>query len=414
MFTEAYNWIVLQMKTNQFFGAAAFASVAAAAFASLKGVPKWIWARFVTIVSYRVVIYQTDELYDSVTLWLRDNHKSKARNVEYSTGSLYSDSPDRNVSIDESGKKAGEILEIPIEDFFYLRKYGRWIRISFGRDKLENANNLKSVYLKHYTFKGIFASRAIRKIVGEINSKYSLSERDPRFFVSNVNYFSYMQTITGKPLSQVVLNRQIKDSIITDINKWIESKAEYDRRGIAHKRGHCYHGPPGTGKTTLARAIAIEYQMDIFTVNLNNVDGDDSLIRMCTEIRPNSILLFEDIDAYFENRSSVNKKSRVTFSGLLNALDGAVNLKSVFIIITTNHIDKLDSALLRPGRIDMIHELGFAKTPEVNEYLSMFYLKDIKLDFEVETSMCNIQNACIANTDDPDAAITEIRKYQLS
>lgn len=412
MFTELYNWIADQMKTNQFFGAAAFASIAAAVFASLKGVPKWIWDRLVTLVSYRVVIYQTDELYDSVTLWIRDHHKSKARNVEYSTGNLYADSSERLILSEENDGGPREILEIPIEDFFYMRMYGKWIRVSFGRDKLESASNLKSVYLKHYTFKGIFASRAIRKLISEINTKYAPSEKEPRFFVSQTNYFAYMQNLTGKPLSQVVLNSELKSAIITDIDQWRDSKSEYERRGIAHKRGHCYHGPPGTGKTTLARAIAIEYGMDVYNVNLNNVDGDDSLIRMCTEIRRKSILLFEDIDAYFENRKTVSKKSQVTFSGLLNALDGAVNLRSVFIIITTNHVDRLDPALLRPGRIDMIHELGFAKTPEVNEYLSMFYLKDIKLDFEIETSMCNIQNACLANTDDPVTAINEIRKYK--
>ena len=81
-----------------------------------------------------------------------------------------------------------------------------------------------------------------------------------------------------------------------------------------------------------------------------------------------------------------------TANAVLNALDGAISLNNVLIIITTNHIEKLDPALLRPGRIDVIKELGFAKTAEAEEYLSMFYLKDIKLDFDIETSMCNIQN----------------------
>jgi chaperone BCS1 len=194
-----------------------------------------------------------------------------------------------------------------------------------------------------------------------------------------------MQTIKGKPLSQVVLNTPLKDSILKDITTWRDSKDEYNRRGIAHKRGHCYFGPPGTGKTTLARAIAIEYEMDVYNVNLNNIDGDDDMLSMFAEVNPNSILLFEDMDAYFDMREKVNKDSKITFSGLLNALDGAISLNNVLIIITTNHIEKLDPALLRPGRIDIIKELGFAKTAEAEEYLSMFYLKDIKLDFDIET-----------------------------
>ncbi len=413
MFNDVYNWIAEQIQTNQFFGAAAFASIAAALFASLKGVPKWIWDRIMTLISYKVTIYQTDELYDYITYWIRDNHKSKARNVEYSTRSVDNDYPEITES-DSKGKKAKEIKEIPIEDFFYLRKYGRWIRISFGRDKLENANNLKSVYLKHYTFKGIFASRSIRKLIKEVNEHYGNVRKDPRFYISRGHYFSYMQNITGKPLSQVVLNNRLKNEILQDINTWKDSKDEYARRGISHKRGHCYFGPPGTGKTTLARAIAMEYEMDVYNVNLNNIDGDDDMISMFSEINPGSILLFEDIDAYFNKRDVINKKSKITFSGLLNALDGAINLNNVLIIFTTNHIENLDPALLRPGRIDVIKEIGMANNPEINEYLTMFYLDDIKIPFDMTTSMCNVQNACLANPDNPSRAIETLRKMLIT
>lgn len=411
MIHEIIDWISVQIKTNQFFGAAAFASIAAALFASLKGVPGWLWDRFVILVSYKVTIYQTDELYDYVTFWIRDNHKSKARNVEYTTRSA---DDDDDITESRSGKKAKEIKEIPIEDFFYLRKYRRWLRISFGRDKLENANNLKSVYLKHYTFKGLFASRSIRKLISEINQHYGNVKREPRFYISRGHYFSYMQNITGKPLSQVVLNPKLKSDILNDVNMWRDSKDEYVRRGISHKRGHCYFGPPGTGKTTLARAIAIEYEMDVYNVNLNNIDGDDDMISMFTEINPNSILLFEDIDAYFDQRNAINKKSKVTFSGLLNALDGAINLNNVLIMFTTNHIEKLDPALLRPGRIDVIKEIGFATNVEVNEYMSMFYLKDIQIPFDCTTPMCNVQNVCLANPEDSDKAISTLQKMLIT
>lgn len=411
MIHEIIDWISVQIKTNQFFGAAAFASIAAALFASLKGVPGWLWDRFVILVSYKVTIYQTDELYDYVTFWIRDNHKSKARNVEYTTRSA---DDDDDITESRSGKKAKEIKEIPIEDFFYLRKYRRWLRISFGRDKLENANNLKSVYLKHYTFKGLFASRSIRKLISEINQHYGNVKREPRFYISRGHYFSYMQNITGKPLSQVVLNPKLKSDILNDVNMWRDSKDEYIRRGISHKRGHCYFGPPGTGKTTLARAIAIEYEMDVYNVNLNNIDGDDDMISMFTEINPNSILLFEDIDAYFDQRNAINKKSKVTFSGLLNALDGAINLNNVLIMFTTNHIEKLDPALLRPGRIDVIKEIGFATNVEVNEYMSMFYLKDIQIPFDCTTPMCNVQNVCLANPEDSDKAISTLQKMLIT
>jgi len=411
MFNEVYNWIVEQIETNQFFGAAAFASVAAALFATLKGVPKKIWDRVIVLISYRVTIYQTDELYDYVTKWISDNHKSKARNVEYSTRSIEDGMSNHSIDFEYSvGKKAKDITEIPIQDFFWMRKYGRWIRVSFGQDKLENASNLKSVYLKNFSFKGVFAAKAIRKLLNEVNQTYGNSKKDPRFFIARDNYFSYMQHIVGKPVSQVVLNKSLKDSILTDINIWRDEKANYERRGISYKRGHCYYGPPGTGKTTLARAIAIEYEMDIYSVSLNNISSDSAMVSMFSEVRPNSILLFEDIDAYFKGRSQINTKSKITFSGLLNSLDGALQLNGVLVILTTNHLENLDPALLRPGRIDLVKEIGFAGREEVEEYLQMFYLQEIKIPFEISTPMCNVQNVCLENPENPKLAIKELEK----
>jgi mitochondrial chaperone BCS1 len=405
---EIIEWTRLQIQTNQFFGAAAFASVLAGIFAYVKGFPNWLWDRILVYTMYRVTIYQTEELYDYIMMWMRDNHKSKTRNVEYTTRTASYDGNEyvKEGSASETDKnQPKKIREIPIEDFFYLRKYGRILRISFGRDKLENANNLKSVYLKHFTIRGFFAARAIRKLIGEINQTYGQRKRDPNLYITNDHYFRHIGSISGKPLSQIVINNKLKQNIISDINTWKSSKDEYIRRGIAHKRGHCYYGPPGTGKTSLSKAIAIEYQMDVYMVNLNNVSGDDDLITMFREVQPNSMILFEDIDAYFDGRSSMNGKSNVTFSGLLNALDGVSALQGILVVITTNHLEKLDPALIRPGRIDKINEIGLATSVEASEYLSMFYNGNYSINLKENTSMCNIQNACLMNLDNVNGAI---------
>jgi chaperone BCS1 len=131
---------------------------------------------------------------------------------------------------------------------------------------------------------------------------------------------------------------------------------------------------------------------------------------MFSEVRPNSILLFEDIDAYFKGRSQINTKSKITFSGLLNSLDGALQLNGVLVILTTNHLENLDPALLRPGRIDLVKEIGFAGREEVEEYLQMFYLQEIKIPFEISTPMCNVQNVCLENPENPELAIKELEK----
>lgn len=413
MIQELFNWIHVQIQTNQFFGAAAFASIGAALFAVLKDVPKNIYNRIVTLITYKAVIYQTDELYDFILMWIRDNHKSKARNVECTLQNKISEQGLESYELSprsEENENTKEIKEVPIEDFFYMRKYRRFLKFSFGREKLENANNLKSVYLKSFTVKGIFASKSIRRLLNEINDQYGLSQKNPRYYTSSYDYFYSLADIKGKPLSQVIINRDLKTEILTDIETWKKSKHEYLRRGIAFKRGHCFYGPPGTGKTTLAKAIALEYKMDVYSVNLRTIRSDEDLTTMFGRIGPGSILLLEDFDSHFEGRESTDPESKVTFSGLLNAIDGVLPLDDVLIIVTTNHIEKLDPALLRPGRIDMVKEIGFATSVEASEYVSMFYQKEYTVRLSKPLSMTNIQNACLSYPHDPKEAIAQIEK----
>jgi mitochondrial chaperone BCS1 len=126
------------------------------------------------------------------------------------------------------------------------------------------------------------------------------------------------------------------------------------------------YGPPGTGKTSFTQAIAGACGLHICYLNLAGGNlNDDSLNTLLNSTEVNSIILLEDIDAIFQGRESVQEKrdggQSVTFSGLLNALDGVRSQEGRILIMTTNHKDKLDPALLRPGRADRCIELGNAK-----------------------------------------------------
>jgi len=107
--------------------------------------------------------------------------------------------------------------------------------------------------------------------------------------------------------------------------------------------------------------------MHICYVNLSSGNFDDDGLNRCLNLAPaNSIILIEDIDSVFVQRESMLKKKfgnsdekncQVTFSGLLNALDGVRAQEGGIIVMTTNHREKLDPALLRPGRCDLQVEL---------------------------------------------------------
>lgn len=122
-------------------------------------------------------------------------------------------------------------------------------------------------------------------------------------------------------------------------------------------------GPPGTGKTSFILAIAGKLNLNICPLNLTDSSiDDDTLCTLLSNLPKRSCVLLEDVDAIFVDRDSVNKdnKCNVSFSGLLNALDGVRSTDGRILFMTTNHKEKLDEALLRPGRADIHVKLNNA------------------------------------------------------
>ncbi|RAL65108.1 hypothetical protein DID88_001214 [Monilinia fructigena] len=104
---------------------------------------------------------------------------------------------------------------------------------------------------------------------------------------------------------------------------------------------------------------------------------DDRLAHFLTKLPPRTLVLLEDADAAFVNRKQVESDgysgATVTFSGLLNALDGVAAGEERIAFLTTNHIDRLDAALIRPGRVDMIERIGEATRYQAAEMWDRFY-----------------------------------------
>lgn len=135
------------------------------------------------------------------------------------------------------------------------------------------------------------------------------------------------------------------------------------------------HGPPGTGKTSFVQAVAAKLKLNICYLNLSggNLD-DDQLNNLLNNSPLKSIILIEDIDAIFLERASVQaQRCRVSFSGLLNALDGVRSQEGRVLIMTTNHPEKLDPALLRPGRADLKIELNNASVMQLQKMYHKFF-----------------------------------------
>ena len=163
-----------------------------------------------------------------------------------------------------------------------------------------------------------------------------------------------------RPISTVIMDNEVKNDILRDVDDFLDQDMQdwYAERGIPYKRGYLLFGPPGTGKSSFSLSLAGKHELDIYTLQLSNI-SDSKLMRLFAELPPRCIVLLEDVDtAGVGRRDSVDAdqetelKSAVTLSGLLNVLDGVSSQEGRILIMTTNHIEHLDEALIRPGRSD--------------------------------------------------------------
>lgn len=239
-----------------------------------------------------------------------------------------------------------------------------------------------------------------------------------------------------RPLNSVILDEGVKERILSDVREFLKRQKWYIDRGIPYRRGYLLYGLPGSGKSSFIQALAGEIDFSIAMINLS-MKGitDDKLLDLLTRLPPRTLLLLEDSDAAFVNRRQVESDGysgpTVTFSGLLNALDGVAAGEERITFLTTNHIDCLDPALIRPGRVDMTVRIGEASRYQASKMWDRFYgdqdqslqgrerflhkLEELSLISDAEgrskpkfhTSTAAIQGLFLFNKDSMDDAISQ-------
>merc|ERR1711994_768985 len=215
-------------------------------------------------------------------------------------------------------------------------------------------------------------------------------------------------------MDSVILPKGIIENVESDMLEFLapETAEWYQTFGIPYKRSYLFHGIPGSGKTSLICALAGNLRRNVcFLAAHHPAFSDDAMKSAMEELPNNSFLIMEDIDSLFVKRQSQSSKSSLTFTGLLNCLDGIGFAKGQIVIMTTNYVDRLDEALIRAGRADMWVEFTKAtdfqlaglfkwfyhKTPEDGEKWAPTFVEGCRKKFKRGVTMCEMQQHFVDN-----------------
>lgn len=223
-----------------------------------------------------------------------------------------------------------------------------------------------------------------------------------------------MPTKDMRSMESVVLPRLTKEDLIQDIQCFFDSRQDYAHLGLPWRRGYLFEGPPGGGKTSLLQAIAGHFGIDLYIMSLANFENDSKLHSAVSAIRPRSLLVFEDIDTFSssnrENHSGEMSGTGITTSGLLNVIDGLMAPNGAIIVLTTNHPEKLDDALVRSGRIDYRIHFGPIGQQELDDFLNLYYPGE---NFDITLGRTDVMAVEIVNVlkrrPDPQQAMLELK-----
>ncbi len=274
MFEELYHYIQTQLQTNQFFSAAFVGTIITGSFIYLKSVPLWIWNKIIRYTTYKVTVYQYDELFDLLEEWMNINHPKTYRNVEATLMDRfeYDSNCKPIISSNNDVKSNNDKLTIFLKQEsvdLWIKYQNRYINIGKNKEKLDRAENLRNVYFSRIELSGIFAEKQINNILQEALKlkKFPKDEIIIKTFDSGYGEYRKCYDVKPKPFENIIINKETKLDLINDIDNFINSKNWYDDRFIKFKRGYCLHGKPGNGKTSLSMAIAHKLNWNYYAIN---------------------------------------------------------------------------------------------------------------------------------------------------
>ncbi len=358
---------------NQFASGGLLLMIIGAIGAYLRAIPSRLWYWFVDQTTMSITVKDEDAAFHWVKQWFAEQKfVQRVRRVDL-------DTTVRSESL--------ALIPAPGSHWFW---YGsRPFRVHFYRS--EDTRGWVPKRSELLLFQTVGRDKSfLTEFVTEIAACHKKHQQVQSCLYVYSDYWERVEGYTARTLESVILKTGERERLLADIEKFKASKSRYRHLGVPYHRGYLFYGPPGTGKTSLISAVAGKFAMSIYAINLTDFN-DRTLMKAINDVPQGSIVLLEDVDCMMATKARRDPEKKpagsppekaedknldkfgVTLSGLLNVLDGFYAPEHVLFMMTTNKIEALDPALLRPGRIDYRLYLGVASEQQKLELYRRFF-----------------------------------------
>lgn len=286
-----------------------------------------------------------------------------------------------------------------------------------------NTTNVNSVMMKGVTILHIETiSMSKKPILILFNTVFPIVENDTLYIKYYRSYWEKTERLINRSFDSIILNKDIKHKITHTIDHFLNNKDYYRKYNIPYKLVMLLYGPPGTGKTSIIKAIANYCQRHICVGRFHGVT-EEKFINQFYELTEHDMMVIEDIDTISSLKDRKKKETTnvtdintvLNYATILNVFDGVAELDSQIIIMTTNHIDYLDKAFIRPGRIDLCLEIPLLKTDEIKEYCDyVFPDNTFDLDTVNDISGAQLQTLFLSSNGDEDKFYNDLINFKTA
>lgn len=412
------EWLRDAAEHNQFFSGVAGVSLLGGALYWLRSLPTLAWNWIVWAFSIEIEISNDSVLFDPIERWVADRADSwHTRSFMVVAANSQGRAWRRQYVPDDGDDDVMGWMLAPGRGTSWIR-HGGWIYRVHREITNESTTNSSHIRQTLYIRTPGWTRARITTLLDDARASL-MSTQSLAIHVWRTMSWMVLDRRAVRPLESLVMRPGLIEDVVADVEAFRSREAWYVERGLPYRRGYFFIGGPGCGKSSLAMALAGHFQLPLYVLNLGSLMSDDSLIDAVAEVPARAVLLIEDVDATGaaakrDPGQAADKQDKLTLSALLNCVDGAVAKDGRLLVMTSNHPELVDPALLRPGRVDKTIYFPPAGPDEAARLFARFFPAEpglgrtVRQGYQKIMSAAEIQEACLGSLEDPEAAVTSI------